>query len=116
MRSARYFWLVRIVVTRTSGGTAMNASSMAPRQRHRPLDQALDLVEQRRDRPRAPAPAPPPALGTAGDQRPPLGPVEDHLGRAQPDDVVGEVAHRERLGRHEAVAARLVAGRDAADA
>ena len=37
-----------MVVTSTSGGTAMNAASMPADERHRPLDQPLDLVEQRR--------------------------------------------------------------------
>ena len=37
---------------------------------------------------------------------PALGAVQDHLGVAQLDHIVGEVADRERLGRHEAVAAR----------
>ena len=30
VRSAKYFWFVRMVVASTSGGTAMNASSMRP--------------------------------------------------------------------------------------
>ena len=41
--------------------------------------------------------------------------IEHHLGRLELGDVIVEAAHLERRGRHEAMAARLVAGFDAPD-
>ncbi len=46
VRSAKYFWLLRIVVTSASGGTAMNCLVDGAQERHRPFDQPLELVEQ----------------------------------------------------------------------
>ena len=84
-------------------------------QHHRPFDQAgdfgqkavvLDQFEPLREGELL-------RLGE-DDVAPPLG-VEHHLGLVELVPVIGEPAHRERLRRQEAVAARLVAGRDAVD-
>ncbi len=84
-------------------------------QHHRPFDEAgdfgqqpfvLDQFEPLREGK---------LLGLGEDDvAPPLG-VEHHLGLVELLHVIGEPAHRERLRREKAVAARLVAGGDAVD-
>jgi hypothetical protein len=51
--SAKYFWFCCIVRIRHSCGTARNAGSNVPGVDDRPLDQRVDLVEQRVGRDRA---------------------------------------------------------------
>ncbi len=84
-------------------------------ERHGPLDQTLDLVEQGRIVGEFEVLSRGQLLSTARDDGTALRAVENHLGRAQLDHIVGEVVDRERSGRHEAVAAGAVRGGDAAD-
>ena len=75
-------------------------------QRYRPFDQPLDLVQQRRVVGRHVPCAGGQLVDRPGDDLSALGTVQDHLGVPEPDHIVGEIHDRERLGRHEPVAAR----------
>ena len=84
-------------------------------QHHRPFDEARDFVEQALVLDQFEALRESELLGFGEDDAlAPLG-VEHDLGLVELGLIIVEPAHRERLRRQEAVAARLVAGGDAVD-
>ena len=99
----------------TSGGMARNDFVERAHQHDRPFDQPGDLRQQPGILHQFVALGKGEILGIGeNDLAAPLG-VEHDLGLFELGGVVLQPAHLERLRRHEAMAARLVAGRDAVD-
>ena len=114
-RSTKHFWLLRMVARITSGGIARNASSNAPisttGHSTRPATSSSSPSSSTSSKPCAKARF----FASVEDRL--LAPlrIEHDLGLVELGDVVVEAAHLDRRGRHEAVAARGVARRDAVD-
>ncbi len=84
-------------------------------QRHRPFHQTGDLRQQALVLDQFEALREGEVLGVGEDDLGAARGIEHHLGGLQLGDIVVEAAHLERVRRHEAMAARLVAGLDAVD-
>ena len=114
-RSTKHFWLLRMVARITSFGIARKASSNEPISTTGHSTSPATSAKQALVLHQLVALGEGEVLGIGEDDLPaPLG-VEHDLGLFQLGGVVLEPAHLERLRRHEAMAARLVAGGDAVD-
>ena len=114
-RSTKHFWLLRMVARITSCGIDEERRVERTHQRHRPFDQAGDFGEQAVVLDQFEALREGEILGVGADHVGAARGIEHHLGGFELGEVIVEAPHLDRRRRHEAMAARFVAGFDAVD-